>query len=292
MVDIYDNQWQKQKKYFNLPAMILTCPACNAQFNVPDTAIPPAGRTVKCSSCKHQWHATLPVAAPKAQPKPQPKPEPVPVIQPEADTIVPVDHSFLEELARATDAPNESITHITPEPEPMPEIFASLDEPAKPQPAPKAIKTGFQLPFPLWPFKLVAPSLALIWFVVAFFAYSPSWIYGPLGGLYGAFGAIPTDGIVLADVAMQQEKEGQRTRYLISGNIVNQQASERQVPVVRVQMLGKNNEVLWAREYDVNKTLKPGEVYPFRITNAETSFAHNVGQLVVDVGHPLQMMFR
>lgn len=275
--------------------MILTCPACNAQFNVPDGAIPPAGRSVRCSSCKNEWHAMAPAAAPKPQPKPVPvpQPEPVSVVQPEPDMGVQVDHSFLEELARATEAPNESITDVMPEPEPMPDLSVFEEPKVQPKPSPQPVKKqGFKLPFPLWPFKLVAPSIALVWFILAFFAYSPSWVYGPLSGLYSAFGAVPTDGVVLADVAMQQEKDGQRTRYLISGNIVNQEASERTIPIVRVQMLGKDNKAFWTREYEVNKTLKPGEIYPFRITNAETSFAHNVSQLVVDVGHPMQMMFR
>jgi predicted Zn finger-like uncharacterized protein len=36
--------------------MILTCPACGTQYVVKDGAIPPAGRKVRCASCKHSWH--------------------------------------------------------------------------------------------------------------------------------------------------------------------------------------------------------------------------------------------
>ncbi len=36
--------------------MILTCPACATQYAVKDGAIPPAGRQVRCASCKHSWH--------------------------------------------------------------------------------------------------------------------------------------------------------------------------------------------------------------------------------------------
>jgi hypothetical protein len=113
-----------------------------------------------------------------------------------------------------------------------------------------------------------------------------------IGSLYRAAGAVPVDGIVLADIALQREQEGQRTRFLISGNIVNHEAAPRMVPVVRIQMMDGEQKVVWSREYVVEKTLKPGEIYPFRITNAETSFAHQVAQLSVDVGHPLQLMFR
>lgn len=35
--------------------MRLICPSCGAQYDVPDDAIPPAGREVQCSSCNHAW---------------------------------------------------------------------------------------------------------------------------------------------------------------------------------------------------------------------------------------------
>ncbi|MEM9395222.1 MAG: zinc-ribbon domain-containing protein [Pseudomonadota bacterium] len=35
--------------------MRLTCPNCEAQYEVANTAIPPQGREVQCSSCGHTW---------------------------------------------------------------------------------------------------------------------------------------------------------------------------------------------------------------------------------------------
>lgn len=52
--------------------MILVCPSCGSKFNVPDGAIPPAGRKVKCAQCQHVWHATT--ADELKPPRPAPKP--------------------------------------------------------------------------------------------------------------------------------------------------------------------------------------------------------------------------
>lgn len=40
--------------------MILQCPRCNAKFKVPDNAVPPMGREVRCSKCAFAWHAKKP----------------------------------------------------------------------------------------------------------------------------------------------------------------------------------------------------------------------------------------
>jgi predicted Zn finger-like uncharacterized protein len=52
--------------------MILTCSACTAKFVVPPAAIGPNGRRVRCSRCRHEWHATAPLITAPADLQPTP----------------------------------------------------------------------------------------------------------------------------------------------------------------------------------------------------------------------------
>ncbi|MGI4876593.1 MAG: zinc-ribbon domain-containing protein [Janthinobacterium lividum] len=49
--------------------MIATCPACSKRYRLPDEAVPPEGRSVRCAACGHGWTA-FPEAAPAGDSEP------------------------------------------------------------------------------------------------------------------------------------------------------------------------------------------------------------------------------
>ncbi len=84
--------------------MRLTCPACTAAYDVPDAAVGPAGRQMRCSRCGHQWLAMPPGLAalpePPAEPPPGPQPA-IPAPEPEAEPLVAQAAERLVEAAPA-----------------------------------------------------------------------------------------------------------------------------------------------------------------------------------------------
>jgi len=67
--------------------MLISCPSCDAGYEVPDHLLAGAGQTLRCARCQHEWVVRLPCADPAEDdlatvihaPPPPPAPVHVPV---------------------------------------------------------------------------------------------------------------------------------------------------------------------------------------------------------------------
>lgn len=272
--------------------MILQCPGCDTRFLVNPSLIPPQGREVKCAKCAYQWHVDHEEEPAPRKPMAEDRP---------SDNLMQArvgdDHpeAYHDEDAGFAIDPEREKTSQTVDslpnmPEFVPESFGD-DMPefsfSGSMPATVEEKSGLQAA----PLMALAVVLVLATLGASLFAFRGS-LQPVMPWAYDLMGLPRTDGLALSDVVLRQRPLRNKTRYIVEGNIVNESDGVRAIPVLRVAIVDKNGEWLASREYQASATIKPGELFPFKASNLETTFVDRVDHLQVDLGNGVELMLR
>jgi predicted Zn finger-like uncharacterized protein len=260
--------------------MILACPSCHTRYVVPDSAIGPTGRTVRCANCRHSWFqepATRDLAAvgdplvTADPPSPASAPEPAPVPAPQPASAV---------------SSGESPALIAEPAPPPPEAFAA--DPA-PRPAPAAAEAP--LPFrrprrnPAKRWTLIAASAAVLMVAatagLATFGL-PNWAQG-----LGLPGMVAEPDLVIELPPNQDHRElADGTIYFAaSGVIINPTDREQRVPPILAELRDAQGTIVysWTIKPPV-RMLPPNEKVNF--SEAKLDIPRRATQLTVSWALP------
>ncbi len=270
--------------------MILVCPNCATRYIVPDSAIAPTGRQVRCAACKHSWFqegaalpereealvsaASEPQAHAAVPPPPPAPPEPVappvipaaPAADMEQDATPPLPPVTEENREQAVEE-EERAEIAAPPPAAFAQPDNRIDDIYAGTPSRPADESRFDAAPPFKPRRNVLKlwTYAAIAFCLIIAAAGGALYYFGAPGWAVSLGLAPEESD--PDLLFYLSKPAERRKlptgeeyFAFGARIVNSGKETLPVPPVLVQLRDRQNRLVfsWTTKADRTK-LKPGE---------------------------------
>ena len=188
--------------------MILECPECRTRYLVPDSAIGPDGRTVRCANCKHSWFQAAPMLDLVARAEAQAPPPPA---QPERYVPPPTD-------GRADSEDYDAFAHRPP--------FRPRRNPAK-----------------RWTIAAIAAGVAMVAVAGAIVSFGP----GGIGSVIGLSLAQDATPLTLIDNPIERRSlDNGSEMFAISGKVVNPTNERQRVPDIRAELKDAQDRIVYS----------------------------------------------